>query len=75
MQVFLCLICGTAIKIIFMIGPDVLQMYISQPVVLSFTNSSLFYIKIFEEIIGMVFRNFKFVVELLWGYWFAVNCD
>jgi len=55
-------------KIIFTLGPDVLRMYISQPIVLSFTNSSLFYIKIFEEIIGMVFRNFKFVVELLWGY-------
>jgi hypothetical protein len=55
-------------KIIFTLGPDVLRMYISQSIVLSFTNSSLFYIKIFEEIIGMVFRNFKFVVELLWGY-------
>jgi hypothetical protein len=65
MKVFVCLICGTAIKIIFTIGPDVLRMYISQPVVLSFTKSSLFYVQIFEEIIGMVYRNFKFLVELL----------
>jgi len=43
-QVVVCLICGTSIKIIFTIGPDVLRMYISQPVVLPLTDSSLFLI-------------------------------
>jgi hypothetical protein len=54
---FVCLICGTAIKIIFTIGPDILRMYISRPVVLPFTKSSFFLIlKYLNRLVGWFFE-------------------